>query len=319
MTRSQTVIAWTLAAAGLAGAAHAQSTIFSTNEPDLRMAAAARAGDVNVVETEAADDFPLATDTRLTGATFIGLLPPGTPITDVKQVVVRIYRLFPLDSDPARPAQVPTRQNSPADHAFAFRDSVDGTLTFSAVPQTPALMALNSVVNGINPSPAQTTLGEGPVTGDGVKIVVRFQTPIDLRAGHYFFAPQVTLREGTFLWLSAPKPIVAPGTPFTGDLQAWVRSGRLSPDWLRIGTDIVGGAPAPTFNMVLKLEGAGFCFANCDESTIEPVLNVADFTCFLQQFAAGDRRANCDESNTPPVLNVADFTCFLQRFAAGCP
>ena len=28
--------------------------------------------------------------------------------------------------------------------------------------------------------------------------------------------------------------------------------------------------------------------------------------------------ANCDESTSPPVLNVQDFTCFLQRYAAGC-
>ena len=61
------------------------------------------------------------------------------------------------------------------------------------------------------------------------------------------------------------------------------------------------------------------CYANCDESTTQPVLNVADFTCFLQRFAAGESYANCDESTSPPVLNVADFTCFLQSFAAGCP
>jgi hypothetical protein len=61
------------------------------------------------------------------------------------------------------------------------------------------------------------------------------------------------------------------------------------------------------------------CYANCDTSTTPPVLNVADFTCFLQQFAAADPRANCDSSTAPPVLNVADFTCFLQKFAAGCP
>lgn len=29
--------------------------------------------------------------------------------------------------------------------------------------------------------------------------------------------------------------------------------------------------------------------------------------------------ANCDASTNPPVLNVADFTCFLQKYAAGCP
>jgi uncharacterized membrane protein len=61
------------------------------------------------------------------------------------------------------------------------------------------------------------------------------------------------------------------------------------------------------------------CFVNCDGSTILPILNVADFTCFLQRFAAGESYANCDQSTAAPVLNVADFTCFLQRFAAGCP
>jgi hypothetical protein len=61
------------------------------------------------------------------------------------------------------------------------------------------------------------------------------------------------------------------------------------------------------------------CFANCDLSTTAPVLNVADFTCFLQKFAAGHPYANCDNSTTPPALNVADFTCYLQRYATGCP
>jgi hypothetical protein len=61
------------------------------------------------------------------------------------------------------------------------------------------------------------------------------------------------------------------------------------------------------------------CYANCDGSTTVPVLNVLDFTCFLQKFAAGNSYANCDNSTTPPVLNVLDFTCFLQKFAAGCP
>jgi hypothetical protein len=61
------------------------------------------------------------------------------------------------------------------------------------------------------------------------------------------------------------------------------------------------------------------CYANCDASTQPPILNVGDFTCFLQRFAAGDSYANCDASTQAPVLNVGDFTCFLQRFAAGCP
>jgi endonuclease/exonuclease/phosphatase family metal-dependent hydrolase len=61
------------------------------------------------------------------------------------------------------------------------------------------------------------------------------------------------------------------------------------------------------------------CYANCDCSAVAPVLNVGDFTCFLQKYAAGDPYANCDASTTPPVLNVGDFTCFLQKYAAACP
>jgi hypothetical protein len=30
----------------------------------------------------------------------------------------------------------------------------------------------------------------------------------------------------------------------------------LAPDWLRIGTDIIGGATPPTFNMTFSLAGA---------------------------------------------------------------
>jgi len=61
------------------------------------------------------------------------------------------------------------------------------------------------------------------------------------------------------------------------------------------------------------------CYPNCDSSTIAPVLNIADFACFLNRFAAGDSYANCDGSTAIPVLNVQDFACFLNRFAAGCP
>ncbi|MEX2219349.1 MAG: S8 family serine peptidase [Phycisphaerales bacterium] len=61
------------------------------------------------------------------------------------------------------------------------------------------------------------------------------------------------------------------------------------------------------------------CYANCDESTTPPILNVGDFGCFLTKYAAGDAWANCDESTTPPSLNVGDFGCFLTKYAAGCP
>ena len=68
----------------------------------------------------------------------------------------------------------------------------------------------------------------------------------------------------------------------------------------------------------IAVSGGG-CYANCDGSTTAPILNVLDFSCFLNRFAAGDAYANCDGSTTAPVLNVLDFSCFLNRFAAGCP
>jgi len=61
------------------------------------------------------------------------------------------------------------------------------------------------------------------------------------------------------------------------------------------------------------------CYANCDLSTIPPILNVNDFLCFMNLYAAASPYANCDGSTTPPVLNVNDFTCYLNAYAAGCP
>jgi hypothetical protein len=69
------------------------------------------------------------------------------------------------------------------------------------------------------------------------------------------------------------------------------------------------------------------CYANCDGSTTAPILNVEDFTCFINEFAAAQglpheqqltHYANCDQSTTAPVLNVEDFTCFINAFAQGC-
>jgi hypothetical protein len=69
----------------------------------------------------------------------------------------------------------------------------------------------------------------------------------------------------------------------------------------------------------MYLSVAAPCYANCDGSTASPVLNVADFSCFLGKYANGDTYANCDGSTAAPTLNVSDFTCFLQKYASGCP
>jgi hypothetical protein len=68
----------------------------------------------------------------------------------------------------------------------------------------------------------------------------------------------------------------------------------------------------------LNTRGAA-CYANCDNSTSPPILNVSDFLCFQARFAAGEPYANCDGSTTPPVLNIVDFICFMNAFASGCP
>jgi uncharacterized membrane protein len=82
----------------------------------------------------------------------------------------------------------------------------------------------------------------------------------------------------------------------------------------------IGTNPAGQSDSWVAHLSAGFgCYANCDNSGAAPALNVADFTCFLNRFFAGDSYANCDGSTAPPTLNVSDFTCFLNSFAAGCP
>ena len=62
--------------------------------------------------------------------------------------------------------------------------------------------------------------------------------------------------------------------------------------------------------------GCPNCYANCDNSTQPPKLNVLDFLCFLNKFAAADPYANCTVDAT---IDINDFMCFLTKFAAGCP
>jgi hypothetical protein len=226
---------------------------FSTGNVVDKMAMATRptgpAGD----EIEAADDFVLTQNTLITSGSFTGLLPLQFRGT-IESMTIEIYRVFPLDSDVPPSGRVPTRNNSPSDVAFDSRTSGSG-LTFSTTVLAQHFTAGNSVLNGINPQPGQTTHGEGPVAGEEVRFDFSFTTPFDLPADHYFFVPQVSLSNGNFFWLSALRPLVAPGTPFAPDLQAWIRNEALSPDWLRVGTDIVGGATPPTFNAAFTLNG----------------------------------------------------------------
>jgi hypothetical protein len=211
------------------------------------MGVASRPGGGAPLEIEAADDFILSTGALITGATFTGLLPFGLPLSDINFVGVEIYRVFPLDSTNPPSGNVPTRTNSPSDVAFDSRDTTAGNLTSMAAILNPTFSVTNTVVNGINPIPNQTTGGEGPARGEEVEFTIDFTQPFSLPAGHYFFVPQVGLNSGDFLWLSSTESAL-----FTGDLQAWVRNGNLDPDWLRVGTDIVGSG---RFDLAFSLTG----------------------------------------------------------------
>jgi hypothetical protein len=266
----RTALKITLAAAAtlIAGSCYAGAFFFSTGNANDLMATATRPESPGRFEIEAADDFVLTSPTTLTSATFTGLLT--TPVPTVAQVRVEIYRVFPNDSDVGRTSgpptfstsQVPTRVNSPSDVALDDRDSTaGGGLTFSTTVLNATFTALNSIEpGGIHPFPGQTTGGNGPVTGTEVLFTIMFTDPFDLPADHYFFVPQVQVNGGEFLWLSGTRPIVAPGTPFPPgftDLQEWTRDAMLDPDWLRVGSDIVGPTPAtgPTFNGAFSLTG----------------------------------------------------------------
>ena len=247
------------------GPALAVPFFFSTGNTDGKIATASRPSSAGKIEIESADDFVVTGgNLSLTSATFQGLIPTGSSLSGIGSVGVEIYRVFPLDSDVTRTSgaptfstsQVPTRVNSPSDVAFASRDSGSGGgLTFTPGILASSFTAANSVLNGIHPTPTQTTGGDLAVTGQQVQFNVIFTSPISLPDGHYFFVPQVELTSGDFFWLSAPRPIVPPGTPFPAgftDLQSWIRNENLDPDWLRVGTDIVG---VGTFNETFTLAG----------------------------------------------------------------
>jgi hypothetical protein len=252
-----------LAAMFFSGAAAAQNTqvIVNTGNPDGKLGALSRRPSSGKLEAETADDFVLNQTTVISGATITGLISPATSLANLTNVEVEFYHVFPQDSANPDPlaGNVPSRFNSPSDVEIdaATRDGSLGTLRFAVRLLNANSSVPNTVVNGINKKPNSTTHGEGPATGEEVEIGITFTTPILLPTGHYFFRPEVLVTGGgDFLFLSAPKPVVSPGTAIAGDLQAWIRNSDLAPDWLRIGTDIINNTtPPPTFNMTFSLTG----------------------------------------------------------------
>jgi hypothetical protein len=238
-------------------AAATPAFFFSTGNPDGLIATLSRPSSAGKLETETADDFVTPAHTLITNATFTGLLVGGATPTNVTDVEIELYHVFPIESALPPDGRVLTRANSPSDNNFAASDALLGQLTFTTKVIQQTFTALNSVANGINPLPHQFTGGEGSVTGEEVEFDVTFATPIALGEDHVFFRPEVALNDpnSDFFWLSAPKPIGAAGTPFAADLQTWIRNdgpGALAPDWERIGTDVTHQGP---FNAAFALTG----------------------------------------------------------------
>ena len=161
---------------------------FSTGDPNGLIATGSRPSSNGKIEIESADDFVLTAQTSITSATFTGLLTGATPT--VGDVTVEIYRVFPKDSTVPPSSNVLTRVNSPSDIEFADRDAGSAGLTFTTSVQTNSFTANNSVLNGINKFPNQTTGGEGPVTGLEVEFTVKFTPP---KSNRLAMRPAVTL------------------------------------------------------------------------------------------------------------------------------
>ena len=225
----------------------AQQT-FSTGSPDGRMAMrSSQTVGGPIVRT--ADDFVLSQSARITGGSFTGLL--NSPF-DIQNISISFFRVFPLESQNPPSGAVPSRVNSPSDAAFQTFNSVTD-FSYVTTLLSPSFTASNSVNTGVNASPNQRTGGEGAVRGNEYQIDFLFGNALTLAPDHYFFSVMMTLTSGTFYWLSTSSPIVPPGTPFSPDFQAEIRGPGISPDWLRVGTDIVGGSPSPTYNAAFTL------------------------------------------------------------------
>ena len=164
----------------LALQASAGPFFFSTGNPDGKLATLSRRPTATALETETADDFIVTNCIVINQATITGLVPLGTPLANIANVEVEVYHVFPKDSAFPLSGHVPTRTNSPADAEIddATRDGADGSLSFTAAMVSSSFTAANSIVNGINKIPNQTTLGEGPVTGEEVTLTISFHPPI---------------------------------------------------------------------------------------------------------------------------------------------
>jgi hypothetical protein len=151
-----------------------------------------------------------------------------------------------------------------------------------------------SLVGTLNsPAAYSTTLAQTTFTSPGVSL-----------AANSTYWVVLSPTSGSFDWAWAGDA----GGSGVGFTHVWANSDDAGAFWWSIDS----------YPLQMSVSTAVACYANCDGSTMAPVLNANDFQCFLNSFAAATAYANCDGSTTAPVLNANDFQCFLNAFAAGC-
>jgi hypothetical protein len=90
----------------------------------------------------------------------------------------------------------------------------------------------------------------------------------------------------------------------------------------RVHINVNWGRNFPARNdTVVRLECEGIiCYADCDQSTGNGVLDIFDYLCFQNSFVSSEPYAcDCDTSTGNGVCDVFDFLCFQDAFVGGCP
>jgi uncharacterized membrane protein len=241
----------------------------------------------------------------------------------------------------------PAGMQSFGTHLNAMAISADGAVIVCRVPSAGALWTPSAGLQPLPVPPGWSQAAPSWISGDGLTVYGAATEPGGLTAAAYRWTaaggyqflpshgtPQVSGAErasadgSLILGYSDLEQIVWTPRGTQPALEYLQSRGATTTGWtaLRIrdftpdARTFVGNGVGPdgrSAGWIVTLPST--CYANCDGSNAPPVLNVLDFVCFGQQFAAGNPLANCDASTTPPVLNVLDFACFQTRFAAGCP
>ncbi len=92
---------------------------------------------------------------------------------------------------------------------------------------------------------------------------------------------------------------------------------RFKSRYRRLGT---GGEGFGMDDMVAKFTDNPTCYADCDTFSGSGTLDIFDFLCFQNRFAAQDPWAcDCDTGSGFGICDAFDFLCYQNAFAAGCP